>query len=145
MSDRRIKLVIMNPPRFGKTILDPEAWKSYYNFHNKFMLGLETTGILGRESMDMKYLVMRTDVIKPKGHIRNSDYWPLLVTINSQEGAPNTSRNEFYEYVLRKALDVVSESYNPNYQYTIVSMSNAVNIQRKPVEPEYRVTLEEFV
>lgn len=85
----------------------------------------------------MKYLVCRTDSIRPAGTIKNSNHFPMVVEVH--EG--DWDGTDWAEIVLRMALNSINEGYQTRYSYTIVPMTEAVVIQRRPVEPEYRYVM----
>ena len=85
----------------------------------------------------MKYLVCRTDAIRPAGTIKNSSHFPMVVEVQECEW----DGTDWAEIVLRKALSSISSDYSPNHSYMIVPMTEAITIQRRPIQPEYRYVM----
>lgn len=85
--------------------------------------------------MNSKFLVCRQDALRPAGYIRSSNHFPMIVEMSYEDANP--------EQILRKALDSISEDYNPNYKYVVVPMQEAVVVQFKR-RRQYDVVVENY-
>lgn len=92
----------------------------------------------------MFYLVCRTDAIRSlhRGHQIDSSCFPIKVELTYEEEQGN-DEEEFYEYVVKKAFDMINKGYVGMHEYLVVPLGNAKLVRFKPRQ-SYDVTIREY-
>lgn len=90
----------------------------------------------------MKYLVCRLDAVRPNGHMRTSHFFPMVVDV--EDSSLYKTNND--EFIVRKALDTISQGYVGKYEYIVVPLDQARVVSFKPIpQPSYMVETRDYI
>ena len=98
--------------------------------------------------MKAKFLVCRNELIRREtagtlmSGVRSSDYFPMVVEVDTNELDPATF---IFEQVLEIALDAIDLGYRSEHEYLITPLDEAVVIQRRPKRPEFEYRVRSYV